>query len=593
MGCLRVGPFALGCLMMLGATASAAPTTTTATADPAQAAAPPAVQAWLRHAAAGLATVEPEHDDADLRPLQAAIGDARIVGLGQATRATHESLRLSQRLVQLLVERLGFRIIVLEADFAATLAVEDYVLNGHGDPRVAVAQLGWAWRSDELLSLVEWMRRYDADPRHVEKVELYGIDPQNGQLARRYVDRYLQAVDPAARELTTQRLLGRFEEQRAAWIARSSVGEWTLARQCAIVAEQAELLSRVERAGELRDAFLAANTQKIRAAAPAGARLVLLAHDQHVALRASTDGAGVDGRPRRTMGGLLREQLGLLYLPLGFVFDRGDFIALALSGAFPMWRRFTVPSTGPGGLGATLATVAPRLFIDLRHAPAGAVGDWLRRPLASWSVDTLFGGEPPTPPVAIAPALDFDGLLFVAETTATRPLANVTPAGADGPQNLDFEAGAAGQSPPGWVLIDISRSQHYRFLLSTDDPRRGRLAARLAAPEGGVPTMGWGGIKQTIDAAPYRLARIRLRMPVRLEPQRERDHAQAWLRIDRADGSLVFIDTMETRPISADSWAAYDLFADVPADAATIHYGVMLYGEGAVSVDDVSVQVVP
>jgi len=70
--------------------------------------APAAVLDWIRARAVPLATVEAGHGFADLAPLAAAIGDARIVGLGEATHGTREFFQLKHRLLEWLVSERGF-----------------------------------------------------------------------------------------------------------------------------------------------------------------------------------------------------------------------------------------------------------------------------------------------------------------------------------------------------------------------------------------------------------------------------------------------------------------------------------------------------
>lgn len=58
---------------------------------------PADVVAWLRAAASPLAGAEPGHGTDDLQPLSAAIGDAHLIALGEASRGTREFFQLKQR----------------------------------------------------------------------------------------------------------------------------------------------------------------------------------------------------------------------------------------------------------------------------------------------------------------------------------------------------------------------------------------------------------------------------------------------------------------------------------------------------------------
>jgi hypothetical protein len=56
--------------------------------------------------------------------------------------------------------------------------------------------------------------------------------------------------------------------------------------------------------------------------------------------------------------------------------------------------------------------------------------------------------------------------------------------------------------------------------------------------------------------------------------------AQRWLRLDRADGSMAFLDNMGSRPVSSTEWKTYDIDTSVPEDAAAMALGVIRFGAG-------------
>lgn len=97
------------------------------------------VATWIRKNAAPLKTVDAGNGFADLQPLKAMIGDARIVALGEATHGASEFFRLKHRLVEFLAAEMGFTVFSIEAPMPDAYALNDYVLYGKGDPRTAEA----------------------------------------------------------------------------------------------------------------------------------------------------------------------------------------------------------------------------------------------------------------------------------------------------------------------------------------------------------------------------------------------------------------------------------------------------------------------
>ena len=151
---------------------------------------------WLKDTAISLKGVEAEQGYEDMQPLKQVIGDARLVALGEATHGTREFFQLKHRLLDFLVNEMGFNVFAIEASMPEGFAVNEYVLTGKGDPEKALAGLYfWTWHTEEVLEMIRWMRRHNADRDHPKKVKFYGFDMQFGTRALRLLEDYLNAVD--------------------------------------------------------------------------------------------------------------------------------------------------------------------------------------------------------------------------------------------------------------------------------------------------------------------------------------------------------------------------------------------------------------
>ncbi|HKE13886.1 MAG TPA: erythromycin esterase family protein, partial [Kofleriaceae bacterium] len=141
--------------------------------------APDEVVAWIRRSGIPLSGVEAGAGTADMAPLAASIGRARVVALGEATHGTREFFQMKHRMFEYLVSERGFTVFAIEANWPESLAVNRYVLTGEGDPKAALAGLYfWTWNTEEVLALIEWMRAWNADPAHARKVKFFGFDMQ-------------------------------------------------------------------------------------------------------------------------------------------------------------------------------------------------------------------------------------------------------------------------------------------------------------------------------------------------------------------------------------------------------------------------------
>src|SRR5215813_13585352 len=338
------------------------------------------VIAWLKANALPLATAEPGSGVKDLEPLRPLIGNARVVALGEATHGTREFFQLKHRLMEYCISELGFTVIGFEADFGATLAVNDYVLHGNGNARDAAAATGFGiWDTEEVAALIEWVRGWNLT--HERKVKFYGFDMQSAAASTVHLLTYLERVAPelaaesdrilgrlcsqntgtfadvpaVERELMLAQIttvLGAFAAQRAAWVARTSEMDWNLGRQSASVVQQCVRLEWSDtedgfaKGFEYRDRCMADNVHALLAAEGPGTRAVLWAHNGHV--QHAPDAGMVN------MGSLLHAELGAAdYRAVGFAFNRGGFRAV---GPDRVLRDYVVGSAPEGFVDAALAT---------------------------------------------------------------------------------------------------------------------------------------------------------------------------------------------------------------------------------------------
>lgn len=573
--------------------------------------APPEVADWIAEQQIPLTTVEAGHGFTDLAPLAATVGDARVVGLGEATHGSREFFQLKHRLIEYLVTQRGFTVLAFEAGFAEGLDVEDYVIHGRGDPARAVAGLGyWPWMTEEVLELVRWMRAYNRTASR--KVHFVGIDMQTPDRAVREVLGYLRRVAPAAARtfatslhlatsrydyftldpdqleglrLEAEALLALLDAKRAAYVARSSPDEWRRNRQLARVVVQAITMLIADYLGDeldgtnLRDAAMADNLMWILEEDPANTKTMVWAHNDHV-----SRGAWLPGFV--SLGSHLAERLGDDLRVVGFAFDDGEF--QAIDQTFQL-QAFTVESGGLETLDGTLAAAAaPVAIVPLHGVPAGPVADYFATPPRSRDIGAGYADS--VPHVFFRPmhvADYYDALAFVATTTRARPLIYagdlITPQGTNpAPLDLGFEGGTGG-----WFQPIANQVSGYTVTTTHVHPYQGTASAVLARTLQRTYGKNYGELRQRIVATPYAGQRVRLRAAVRavLAPGAR---VHMWM---RAGGAY---DGMHDRPIRTSlAWRSHEIVLDVPATASNLQLGFVLVGDGVAGIDGVSLEVLP
>lgn len=406
---------------------------------------PSEVTEWMKTAAIPLEGTSPEGGVEDMEALGAAIGDARIVAMGEETHGTHEFFQLKHRMLEYLVEKKGFTVFAIEANWPESLVVNDYVLNGNGDPGEALDGLyTWTWNTEEMLEMIRWMRKYNADPKHEKKVKFFGFDMQIAHLAARNAQEYLEKVDPAEAKAASvvfapvsdavkeresaaskpkvfwqkteeriQFLMEHFEGRKKAYVEASSMEQWTLARHNLEIARQAAGMYSVDQTGRIspRDPEMAGNVKWILDQEGPKSKIMLWAHNGHVSTAPLGDG--------ESMGMALRKIYGAEMVVCGLSFGQGSFQALQKGKGL---REFKVGAAIPGSLDAALAgTGIPVFAIDLRSAPtSGVVGTWLNLQQVMRSIGAIYSDRSPDAFLTTVGRHSFDMIFFVNRTTATR-----------------------------------------------------------------------------------------------------------------------------------------------------------------------------
>ncbi|MBV9846589.1 MAG: erythromycin esterase family protein [Kutzneria sp.] len=129
-----------------------------------------------REAIRPLRTLDPAAPLDDLAWLDEAVGDARVVAIGESAHYNHESYLLRHRLLRYLVERHGFTAYATESGFTEGWLTDRWVRGDTGDLGDVLANgltsLFGLWT--EMRAHLEWMRRHNSST--TRPVGFYGID---------------------------------------------------------------------------------------------------------------------------------------------------------------------------------------------------------------------------------------------------------------------------------------------------------------------------------------------------------------------------------------------------------------------------------
>lgn len=287
----------------------------------------------------------------ELEPLARAIGDRRIVLLGENGHGVGEFTTTKARLVGWLHDELGFEVVVMESGFFECAHAWDGA--GESTPRRLLYDcLKYPFQHAEILPLFERIHdSWDTD----RPLELAGMDlqaqgfdsgprpgamyavlgPRAPALARRVAayDSALYLVADSggmAPQTLAPWLLEHHEEVEAAYDSAAALTEGTdrwifelagglVDRLLLSARAEAAGTERPGRYGELRDEWMARAVAAVADSVAGPRRVVVWLHNDHA--RYGTIGAG-DQRTR-TVGGYLREWYGDDVFSIGFFMGQG------------------------------------------------------------------------------------------------------------------------------------------------------------------------------------------------------------------------------------------------------------------------------
>ena len=104
---------------------------------------------------------------------------------------------MNTRLLEFLVEEMGFNAFANGDSMPEAFLVNAYVQTGVGDPeRLLLGIPFWVWHTQEWLDTIQWTRAHNEKPGATQ-LSFYGFDIPYSRLPLDNAVTYLKRVDPA------------------------------------------------------------------------------------------------------------------------------------------------------------------------------------------------------------------------------------------------------------------------------------------------------------------------------------------------------------------------------------------------------------
>jgi erythromycin esterase-like protein len=133
--------------------------------------------------------------------------EARIVLLGEATHGTAEFYNARAAITRRLIERHGFTIVAVEADWPDADRLDRYVRHR---PRLVSEEAAfarfptWMWRNLEVRNFIDWLHAHNLELPADQRAEFRGLDVYSLRSSIAAVLDYLDQVDPEQARLAAR-----------------------------------------------------------------------------------------------------------------------------------------------------------------------------------------------------------------------------------------------------------------------------------------------------------------------------------------------------------------------------------------------------
>lgn len=392
-------------------------------------------------------------------------GDAKVVLLGEATHGTSEFYRARAAITRRLIERHGFGIVAVEADWPDATRIDRYVRHRDHEPAPEEAFTRfptWMWRNAEVHDFVEWLRAHNETLPSATRVQFSGldiyslgtsiaavlayldrVDPEEGRVAReRYACLTPWQDDPVRYGHATYRLekspceddvvvqLRELLDNRLPYVRRD--GNFFDAEQNARIVHAAEHYYRLmyrsaTDSWNLRDMHMFDTLMRLLKARGPGAKAVVWAHNSHIGNAAAT---AMGWQGEINIGGSCKAALGDAAVLIGFGTDRGT-VAAADDWGGPMTVKTVLPARPGSHEQIFRQTFVERSLTDWRsgNKELRAV---LSQPRLERAIGVVYRPETELTSHYFQAVLadQFDAYVWFEETKAITPLRGGRPHGA-------------------------------------------------------------------------------------------------------------------------------------------------------------------
>lgn len=416
----------------------------------------------------------PPPDSAAFAALFDRYADARVVLIGEASHGTAEFYRTRAAITRALIERHGFSIVAVEADWPDAAQIDRQVRHQQAADwqRHAFRRFPtWMWRNREVANFCDWLTAYNRPRPAAQRVEFRGLDVYSLSASIGAVLDYLERTDAAAAAAARRRYACLTPWQDRPTLYGRDVLHGLASCEEAVVAQLRELLERrLQRLGADGEAFFdaAQNARVVQAAEQyyrtmyhgsvaswnlrdqhmfdtlqrlldhrgPSAKAVVWAHNSHIG---NADATAMGWAGEFNIGELCRNAFGSAAVLIGMGTERGT-VAAADDWDAPMRIKQVRPALPSSWERLFHEVGLPASLTDWRATGREALRAALAEPLLERAIGVIYRphSERQSHYFEAVLAEQFDAWIWLEQTRAVTPLDGAT---ADGDEDETWPFG--------------------------------------------------------------------------------------------------------------------------------------------------------
>jgi erythromycin esterase len=257
--------------------------------------------------------------------------------VGEANHGSHEIFKVKESFIKYLAKDLELKDVVIEANFATCLKINEYVTwKTEANPEdLAKLIYVWPYRTKEFVDLISWMREFNKGKKEKKQINIWGMDMQQAYPALKILQ-YELAKSAGHEVISIPTFENKMEEMKynvddsiftrlSQLVNTASTDKQLILKRCLEIVRMHKNYLALYKGDRnslepYRDSCMAANVAWIYASLKADSKVFVWAHNSHIQKKNQSSMRKI------SMGSYLNNSFGKQAYFIGFDFNKGTYV---------------------------------------------------------------------------------------------------------------------------------------------------------------------------------------------------------------------------------------------------------------------------